>query len=73
MRQLCCGFAPRVLLVATARASVIGALVVVGGCASQQASHQPQPSYVAGGPVPQQVVQGPKIEIEDDGAVNDTG
>ena len=66
MRSLRCGFAPRILVAATARACVIGALVVVGGCASQQAQHQP-PVRVAGPVGPDQQMPGIKVEIEDDG------
>lgn len=66
MRSLRCGSAPRVLLSVTARACVIGAAVVAGGCASQQAANPP-PTHVAGPIAPQQTAQAPRVEIEDDG------
>ena len=51
------------LFLGAARICVIGATVIVAGCASKQASHQP-PSHVAGPSVPPGYM---KVEIEEDG------
>lgn len=63
MRPLRRGLVPHSALITTARACVIGATVVAGGCASQQAANRPATQVAVAAPQP----QGMRVEIEDDG------